>query len=265
MKASSRIAAFGYHEVTDDPTKSGFQRDGALPYTLGRAAFAAHLDRIGKGLCIPTLVDRIDPAQPGRQVLLTFDDGGKSALYAGEELCRRGWHGHFFIVTSLIGRRTFLSQDEIRHLRSCGHLIGSHSHTHPDIYRDLTPRRMAEEWQSSRDILAQILGEPCIAGAVPGGDISGTVLQVAGQSGLRYLFTSEPQLRAQRVGDCWVLGRVAAKRSMTPEQIERLAQFRGWTSALLIRRLKTAARRSVPPLYRLYVNRSTRQWQGAGV
>jgi len=37
----------------------------------------------------------MDFERPGRHVLLTFDDGGKSALYASDQLSRRGWKGHF--------------------------------------------------------------------------------------------------------------------------------------------------------------------------
>ncbi len=137
MMRALTVATFAYHEVTDDPTASGFQRAGARPYTLTRRRFADHLDAIAAAPCRPTLVGEIDFDRPARHLLLTFDDGGKSALYASDQLAQRGWRGHFFIVTGLIGHRTFLNAAAIRHLRQCGHLIGSHSHTHPDVFRAL--------------------------------------------------------------------------------------------------------------------------------
>ena len=255
------VATLGYHDVTDDTTRSGFQRKGAAPYKLTTQSFRDHLDRIAAGGRSPALLGDFDLTRPGRHLLLTFDDGGKSALSIGEELCRRGWRGHFFITTGLIGQRTFLDAGEIRQLRSAGHFIGSHSHTHPDIYRDLEPARMLVEWRQSGDILAQILGEPCRAAAVPGGDISGAVLRSAGLSGFRYLFTSDPCLTPRLVGGCWVLGRFGVKVSTTTQDIEELLDFRGWTSKLLIRRLKGLARHSMPSLYRLYVRHSTREWE----
>ena len=91
------VAGLGYHDVTDHPAESGFQRNGALPFKLCRATFRAHLDRIAASGTTPSLVSTIDLTRPGRHLLLTFDDGGKSALEIGEELCRRGWRGHFFI------------------------------------------------------------------------------------------------------------------------------------------------------------------------
>jgi peptidoglycan/xylan/chitin deacetylase (PgdA/CDA1 family) len=255
------IASFGYHDVTDDPSQSGFQRNGALPYKVGSRLFCDHLDAIAQEGPRPALVTEIDLTRPGRHVLLTFDDGGKSALVAAAELSRRGWRGHFFITTSLIGRRTFLDAGEIRQLQAAGHLVGSHSHTHPDIYRELDWERMLVEWRQSSDILAQIVGEPCLAAAVPGGEISGAVLRSAGAAGLRYLFTSEPWLTPRVVGGCWILGRYCPKVSTTPEEIAQLAQFEGWSNKLLVRRLKGLASRSLPSLYRLYVRRSSREWQ----
>jgi peptidoglycan/xylan/chitin deacetylase (PgdA/CDA1 family) len=254
------IASFGYHDVTDDPTQSGFQRNGALPFKLGARLFRDHLDRVAPERP-PALVTQIDLTKPGRHLLLTFDDGGKSALAAAAELSRRGWKGHFFITTSLIGGRTFLDAGEIRQLRAAGHLVGSHSHTHPDIYRELDRERMLVEWRQSSDILAQILGERCVAASVPGGEISDAVLRSAGTAGLRYLFTSEPWLAPRVVGGCWILGRYCPKASTTADEIAALARFEGWTSKLLARRLKGLASRSLPFLYRLYVRRSSREWQ----
>ena len=254
----SENAAFAYHDVTDEPGSSGLQRPGAVPYKLSRQAFARHLDAVASSAVAPELVTQIDLARPARHVLLTFDDGGRSALHVGDELCRRGWRGHFFVVTSLIGTATFLDAAGLRRLRSAGHVIGSHSHTHPDIFRELPPERMVEEWRTSCAILSDILGERCDTASVPGGDVSRLALESAGAASLRYLFTSEPWLTPRMVGDCWVLGRFCPKRETPPERVRALAQFRGWTSALLVREIKNLARRSVPALYRLYIRNSTK-------
>ncbi len=258
------IASFGYHDVTDVPTEAGFQRKGAAGYKLGTAAFREHLDRIATRPVHPRLVTEIDVTRPGRHLLLTFDDGGKSALYIGDELCRRGWRGHFFIATGLLGRRTFLTPAEICSLRQAGHVVGSHSHSHPDIYRELTREQMIVEWRRSCDVLEQLLGEPCTIGAVPGGEISAEVLRSGAAAGLRHLFTSEPVLTPRLVAGCWVLGRFCIKASVSPGEITRLADFRGWTGKWLVRRTKQVVTRTLPSLYRLYVSHSTKEWQEAG-
>jgi len=260
MTAHLEIASFGYHDVTDDPFVSGFQRAGALPFKHTVTGFARDLDAIAGGPSAPRLVTDIDLSIPGRHLLLTFDDGGKSALHIGDALCARGWKGHFFIVTDLLGTRTLLAPAELRHLRSSGHLIGSHSRTHPDIFNALSPRRMLEEWHASTDALSQVLGERCATAAVPGGDISPQVLESAAAAGLRSLFTSEPWLVPRRVHGCWILGRYIVKAATPSSRVADLAAFHGWRSALLARRAKVMARAVMPALYRAYVARSTRAW-----
>ncbi|MGH7547195.1 MAG: polysaccharide deacetylase family protein [Gemmatimonadales bacterium] len=260
----ARIAGFAYHDVTDEPGDSGLQRPAAHAYKLSRAAFGRHLDAIASASLHPELVTAIDPAMEGPHLLLTFDDGGKSALYASDELCRRGWLGHFFIITARIGERTFLDATEIRYLRQCGHVIGSHSHTHPSFFREQTPHQMMAEWATSCDRLANLLGEPCTVGSVPGGDISPVVLASAGAAGLRYLFTSDPTLVPQSVGRCWVLGRFCPKVTTRPSRVGELASFRGWERALFIRRLKVFVRVMLPGPYRRYVRRQTRETRASG-
>jgi peptidoglycan/xylan/chitin deacetylase (PgdA/CDA1 family) len=255
------VATLGYHDVTDVPSESGFQRNGSRPYRLNRRIFREHLDQIAGAPYSPTLVTELDLTRSGRHLLLTFDDGGKSALAIGDELCRRGWRGHFFISTGFIGQRTFLDSRELRYLRDCGHVLGSHSHSHPNIYRDLSWEQMVVEWHRSRDVLAQLLGEPCLTGSVPGGDASEMVFRSAAAAGLRYLFTSEPRLRPQLVRGCWVLGRFCPKRWTRPEEIAALVRFQGWAGKRLLREIKCIASHSVPSLYRLYVERATREWR----
>ena len=259
----TEIAGLMYHEVTDDPTTSGFQRPGALPYTLTRAAFERHLNAIAGGALKPELVTNVNLLANGngnsRHLLLTFDDGGRSAMYVAEELARRGWKAHFFVITGRIGERTFLQPADIKTLRSAGHVVGTHSHTHPDIFRSLPRELMATEWRVSRAILEALLGEPCEAASVPGGDISRVALESAGDAGLRYLFTSEPLLTPDRIGETWILGRVIVKAGVSASTIRQLVAFRGWQRAQLLRRLGGIARALFPPLYAQYVRLRTRE------
>jgi peptidoglycan/xylan/chitin deacetylase (PgdA/CDA1 family) len=192
-----------------------------------------------------------------KHVMLTFDDGGASAPYIGETLLRHGWRGHFFIVTSLIGTSGFADAAGIRALREQGHIVGSHSHSHPDIFRDLSAARMEEEWRSSRSRLNDLLGEPCVTASVPGGDSSSAVLRAAAEAGYAYVFTSDPDPRPVLHGGgdsaCRVLGRFVVKSSHTADQVARLARGEGWQQALFMRRLRVAATWALPGLYRQYV------------
>lgn len=260
MSAAPQIAGLMYHEVTDDPKTSGFQRAAALPYTYGVGAFQQHLEAMAAAAVEPGLVTDIDFTRAGgRHVVLTFDDGGASALYAAEQLACRAWKAHFFIVTARLGERTFLKPADVRTLRQMGHMIGTHSHTHPNIFRSLTPPAMLTEWRVSCEILESLLGEACVAASVPGGDISRTVLESVNAAGMQYLFTSEPQLRPERVGRTWILGRVALKAGVSPATIRELVSFRGWQRVQLLRRLGGLARSLSPSLYAHYVRLRTRE------
>jgi peptidoglycan/xylan/chitin deacetylase (PgdA/CDA1 family) len=253
LRCRTKIATFLYHDVADDPSESGFQRRSALSYKQTRDAFATHLDGIAQSGFSPKIVSELDFRELEKTVLITFDDGGKGALHAAEELNRRGWKGHFFITTSLLGTRTFLDANQVRYLHSCGHVIGSHSHTHPDIFRAISYDQMIQEWRTSCDVLSDLLGTPCLTGSVPGGDVSRRVFRSANEAGMKFLFTSDPILVPKQERDCWILGRICPKTDAPLSHIKKLAEFRGWRGELFRRRLKTAIKVSLFPLYRIYV------------
>jgi peptidoglycan/xylan/chitin deacetylase (PgdA/CDA1 family) len=247
-----RLATLGYHDVTADPRMSGFQRRSATAYKLLPESFHAHLDEISAAGVAPVTIGDVDLSGDEEHVLLTFDDGGKSAPYIAEELSRRGWRGHFFVVTSLIGTRAFVTAADLRAISDAGHVVGTHSHTHPTPFRALPLKRMLEEWTTSRDILADMLGRSCETGSVPGGAISGSVLRSGDLAGLRWLFTSEPRLTPRREGDCWILGRFIPKISTRPARIGRLVQMRGWGRAIVARRVRVLAASMLPAVYQVY-------------
>src|ERR1043166_6430227 len=99
MRGGPQLAGFMYHEVTDRPLESGFLRPGAVPYTLSRAAFDRHLERFRAGSLAPELVTAIDFTRPTRHLLLTFDDGGRSAVYVGDRPGPVGGGGGSFFVS----------------------------------------------------------------------------------------------------------------------------------------------------------------------
>src|SRR5262245_15239565 len=123
-----------YHDVVaagaDDT--SGFPgRDAAL-YKVTPEQFASHLDAIAR-LNAPDLPNLPGLPGPRREATprITFDDGGVSALVAADLLEARGRIGYFFITANYIGTRGFVARDDIRALARRGHVVGSHSCSHP--------------------------------------------------------------------------------------------------------------------------------------
>ena len=105
-----------------------------------------------------------------------------------------------------------MSAAHIRQLRARGHVIGTHSYSHPTRMGACTPERILDEWQRSVRVIADILGEPVVTGSVPGGYYARSVAEAAAQAGLKLLFTSAPTTRCWTVDDCWVVGRYTVRR-----------------------------------------------------
>lgn len=217
-----------YHDVVDPgrDDESGFPGAGAARYKMTRVEFGAHLDAIaGSGARPPvTLPEAVRAGPGGAGPLLTFDDGGSSAFteIAGA-LEARGWRGHFFVTAGRVGTVGFVDAGQVRELDRRGHLIGTHSQTHPPRMSTLGPAALLAEWRESREALSEVLGRAVTTGSVPGGSYSRAVAEAAARAGVEYLFTSEPTARARRVGGCTVLGRYTLYRGTSPAEAGALA------------------------------------------
>ena len=214
MKENMKAISLGYHDIVESLSQ-GFDSRRRAPghYALDRATFRAHLTAIHNecgSLALKTIETALDAGtQSGTlPVYLTFDDGVSGSYHvAAEELERRGWRGHFFIVSSWIGEPGFLSASEIRELWQRGHVIGSHSHTHPTRMSHMDQPNLWREWSRSSQILSDILGQPVTCGSVPNGFYSATVVDAAAQAGITTLFTSEPTASSWKSGKCNLWGR----------------------------------------------------------
>ena len=182
----------------------GFTGPTAARYKLTPEDFAEHLASVAAtGASIGLLHhERRLP-----EVALTFDDGGASAEAVAIALERHGWRGHFFVTTSKIGLPGFLTQEAVIELARRGHVIGSHSHTHPTYMGRLERTQIDREWTESRALLGGILGEAPAIASVPGGFVTRAVIDSAARAGYRVLLTSEPRSRPRRRASVLVLGR----------------------------------------------------------
>lgn len=236
-----------YHDLADAGARerTGFPGPAAARYKLDPDSFAAHLEAIAATGVSVGLVGS------GARTSLTFDDGGSSALLAAEMLEGHGWRGQFFVTTSRIGTPGFLTAEHVKELASRGHEIGSHSHSHPTYMGTLPPERLADEWLTSRDILAEILGERPRTAAVPGGFLSAGVVREAARAGYRLLMSSQPVSRSTRCGEMLVHGRFTIWASTTAARAAGYA--RGDTlarvSLWLAWQAKTAPKRVSPRTY----------------
>ena len=213
-----------FHDIYSlDPNESGFEGAVADRYKLPLPEFDAQL----AGLCgllaaPPVLVTQAD-AGTGLPVAITVDDGGLSYhSVVADRLETRGWRGHCFVTTCCIGRRGFLRKHHLRELHARGHVIGSHSVSHPRRFAACTPVEMLSEWRDSREVLQDILGTEVTAASVPGGYFSARVARTAAEAGLTALFTSEPEIQVRDVAGCKVLGRFTIRRGKPADYSARI-------------------------------------------
>ncbi len=228
-----RTVALLYHDVVhgEDFDSSGFPGGDANIYKLTRSRFESHLDAL---------------ARVRSKFLITVDDGGVSAIdVIAPMLEERAMTGYFFIPTNWIDRPGFLSKDQVRQLRHRGHLIGSHSCSHPQRISRCSWDQMRDEWQRSIDVLTGILLEPVRMASVPGGFYSRRVAEAAALSGIRTLFTSEPVSSGSRVAGCAVAGRYMIRQSTSAQTAAALArrdalpcasQYMAWNTKKILKR-----------------------------
>ena len=101
-----------------------------------------------------------------RYVAITFDDGYRDFYtHAFPVLAEHGFQATVFIVTGLTGEepirqhgREYLTWGEIREMQSCGIRIGSHTVSHPELYR-LSPSEVEYEIRQSKETIEDKLGE----------------------------------------------------------------------------------------------------------
>jgi len=226
------MIALMYHDVVapgrDD--HSGFPGVDCARYKVTHQAFEAHLDAL-KGL---------------PDVAMTFDDGGRSAMTAADALERHGRRGWFFITCNYIGTASFVDRIDIREIVDRGHVVGSHSCTHPLRMGHFSHARLLEEWTRSRAILESIVGDEVRVGSVPGGDFAPAVARTAARAGFRLLFTSEPTRVERTIDGVRLVGRYTIQRPMTARTIAGLAsgawlphaqQAAVWTAKKIAKRI----------------------------
>jgi peptidoglycan/xylan/chitin deacetylase (PgdA/CDA1 family) len=239
-----RTVSLLFHDVyATDPRESGFVSPAADRYKLSLQQFDAQLVGLAQVRAdAPVLVQELSGGlkatgglkASGYQVahipfLLTVDDGGVSYYtLVADRLEARGWRGHCFVSTDAIGTRGFLSASQLRELDRRGHVIGTHSASHPARFSACEPAHMREEWARSRMVLEDLLGHKVEIASVPGGYYSRRVARSARDAGLRVVFTSEPITASHDEAGTLVIGRFTLRRGHPTDRAGLLARREPW-------------------------------------
>jgi peptidoglycan/xylan/chitin deacetylase (PgdA/CDA1 family) len=101
-------------------------------------------------------------------IALTFDDATEDHLRTAEELQQRGLHATFFVPAGHVGDPGRLDADQVRHLVSIGHTVGSHAFHHRPL-AGISPEQLRSEVHDSRVRLEEVCDRPVVVFAPPGG------------------------------------------------------------------------------------------------
>ncbi len=227
------VTSIMYHDVVDAGAYdvSGFEGADAALYKVDREQFKMHLSAIAAAVEDQpiSVLDLLTKRRERTPLLVTFDDGGISAYtHVTEMLDRLGWPGHFFVTAGYIDKPGFLTKQHIQDIHRRGHIIGSHSLSHPERMSFCSRKEISREWRQSLDLISDIIGSKTRVASVPGGFYSRKVAEQAAEAGVEALFTSEPTIRSHVVGGCLVLGRYTVQRWMSPAAVAALVSGQGF-------------------------------------
>jgi peptidoglycan/xylan/chitin deacetylase (PgdA/CDA1 family) len=153
----------------------------------------------------------------------SFDDGGISNLISSKILEEYNFKGIFFIPTFYIGKPGFLNKENIIDLYKRGHLIGSHSHTHPIPLSFLNYKSQFIEWETSKSILEEIIQDKITLAALPAGDSNFETFQILHKLGYLELHTSYPDSKYfKKYNNVVIKGRVCIMRHHDCNFVEKL-------------------------------------------
>lgn len=143
-------------------------------------SFSEMLNYFDKGTPLPT-----------KPVILTFDDGWKNQyVYAFPLLKKYGFVGTFFVFTSAIDHKHFMSWDELKEMDAVGMTIGGHTKTHPYLTRITDPVLLANEIAGGKKVLEEHLEKTVDVFAYPFGLNNLTIIKEVTDAGYRIGRTS---------------------------------------------------------------------------
>lgn len=123
-------------------------------------------------------------ALPPKPVIICFDDGPETQYtYALPLLKKYSFTATFFLFTNAIGRKHYLSWDQVIELSAQGMQIGCHSRFHPFLTRISSEKKLWEEIAGAKETLEAHLGKPVTVYAYPFGQYNEHIVQLVRKAG----------------------------------------------------------------------------------
>ena len=218
MNPNSPLIVLMYHGIISKTSDVPEGREtGAELYDVSLERFQEQIGFLRSHIFpVITVEDAQMPAGKAK-IILTFDDGEMNNIKNALPVLQKfGLPAYFFVTTNRIGKKGYMGWEELKELRDCDMLIGSHGLTH-QILTDLKPRALQEELVNSKEILERQLKINVDCFSVPRGVYNGNVIEAAKAAGYKAIFVSETQGVLEE--SCFA--RVAVKNNWPLARFER--------------------------------------------
>lgn len=215
-----------YHELYPVDQREYLRRTGLSSnakevYAVSNMAFIRQMKLIKHYGLDVRLMTNTSEQEIDNVVYITFDDGGRSAFeIAAPILAEYGFKGHFFVCTGMIGTSNFCSREDLVKMRNLGHIIGSHTCSHPNLTL-LDDDRLKEELCDSKSYLEELLNEECTHFCLPGGQFNERVRLAIQNAGYKVVHTSVPSTHVFCRNGAYV-NRWPIRESMSFQNFQRL-------------------------------------------
>jgi peptidoglycan/xylan/chitin deacetylase (PgdA/CDA1 family) len=131
----------------------------------------------------------------------------------------------FFIATDFIGKKDYLTWEQISEMHGKGMNIQSHTCTHP-ILTEISFRQLRYEFTNSKSIIEEKLHKSIDSVAIPQGFLNNNIVQTAKDSGYTYIFSSDPGVYA--INSDKIVKRLTVYKHTTISQFKRLVNMKSF-------------------------------------
>jgi len=134
------------------------------------------------------LVDNLQKNKilPSKPIILTFDDGWEMGYKTAFPILKKyNYTATFFIFSNGIGRKHYLTWDEINEMQNAGMTIGGHSKSHPTLVDIHNENILRNELVDSKKVIESHIGRTVDLFAYPFGHPNDEIIKVLKEAGYK--------------------------------------------------------------------------------
>jgi peptidoglycan/xylan/chitin deacetylase (PgdA/CDA1 family) len=219
-----KVKVLMYHGIVDSKCPLPDDREtGAELYDLPAAEFVKQMEHLKRS---GYRVVKAEDAEDENDVIITFDDGELNNFQTALPiLLKFDFPAYFFIIATRVGKKGYMSWEQIQSLHEAGMVVGSHGLSH-QILTDLMDSQIDEELTASKRTIELNTNISVVTMSIPRGFCNDALIQKTHTAGYKTVFISDRP--AHMKSECF--SRIAVKDNWTVERFDRA--LRGITTPI---------------------------------